>query len=75
MQTKEWGIAVTTVIVGWGLAEFLMPVLGVVVTAGGFFYLYFNKQPAAIAAEVNSQIESDLRRNLIDLGDRLLNVM
>lgn len=74
MQNKVWVIAGVSVLGGWLLAEFVAALPGIICTSAGFFYLYFTK-PVPVVADTNNQLESDLRRSLIDLGDRLLGVV
>ncbi len=75
MQTKEWVILIVAVVVGWCLAEFVMPVLGIAVVSGGMFYLYSNK-PAPVSKEnINYQIESGFRQSLMQAGDNILKTL
>jgi methyl-accepting chemotaxis protein len=73
MQTKEWAVLAVAVVVGWCLAEFVMPVLGIAVTVGGMFYLYTTK-PASIKnnEEAKYQLESSFRQSLMQAGDDIL---
>ncbi len=73
MQTKEIVLLLFSIIAGWCLAEFVMPILGVAVLAGGMFYLYTNK-PAQVTSQdsTNYQLELGFRDSLIQAGDNII---
>ena len=73
MKQKEWLIFVVSVVAGWVLAEFVMPVVGIVVAVGGMFYLYANKPlPVKSKEESDYQLASEFRQALIQAGSNIL---
>jgi methyl-accepting chemotaxis protein len=72
MQTKELVVIAVALVGGWGLAEFVMPVLGIAAAVGAMFYLYMNKPAPERKAETNYQLESEFRQSLMQAGDDIL---
>ena len=75
MQIKEWGILILAMVGGWCLAEFLMPLLGVLWVTAAMYYLYHAKPTKSDLVTESKHLETELRHSLSEAGDKILKLI